>query len=543
MTAYPSKAGVDSWGKLGNPDWNWEAMVPWYRKYHTFLPPSKETHELLALDYLDDDIQGKSGPIQISFGEEQGALHKAWPETFRNLKLGMTGDQLSGLATGGHSNPASIDPKTKTRSHAGSSYYSPEVAKRPNLHVLTEAFVEKIVLHKSEDVVTASGVQFTSKGLRETIRARKEVVLAAGSIQSPQILELSGIGSTYLLESFGIDVFIDNCYVGENLQDHPVAHLGFEVADGTPSADVFRDPQVVEAVMSLYQKFKTGPMTASTYSSAFTPIVGFRDGEGWTELLRLLDEQVSSMNGSLPVSQKTQYDLLRVMLNERDGSSAQYFVGPFQCNSHEVDDPQQYLKPTTPGNYLTIFVALSHPFSRGSVHINSSDPAQKPTIDPRYLSNPLDEEILARHVQFIEEIIEAEPLASLIKKDGRRIPADTYVRDLASAKKRVKKLITNFHPVGTCAMMPREIGGVVNERLMVHGVSNIRVVDASIIPLVPRGNIQSSVYAIAEKAAYLIQEDWQRTTNGNGEHITSENGEIKAKKDRTKMQNGIMSHD
>jgi choline dehydrogenase-like flavoprotein len=523
LVAYPLKSDLDAWGELGNRGWNWESMLPYYRKFHTFIPPSDEIRKMLGLDYLQASSQGTSGPIQVSFGQEHGPLEKAWPATFANLNLKMTGDHLSGVATGGHSNPGSIDPRTKTRSHAGSAYYSEDVAKRSNLRILTEALVDKVLLRNSDGTVCAFGVQFTDRDkTQHIVKARKEVILAAGTLQSPQILELSGIGSSNLLHDHGIKTVISNQWVGENLQDHAVGHLSFEVEDGIPSADVFRDPLMVEALLTLYQTTKNGPFAASTFSSAFTPVVGLSGTSGHAELRSLLDKYVDLSTKTANLGYDQQMRLLRKILEDGDSSSGQYFLGPFQLNILDGHDPQKFLKPTTDGNYISILAALSHPFSRGSVHINSADPTQKPTFDPKYLSHPLDCEILVRHIQFLETIVETQPWASLLKKDGRRVPAGRYVRDLDVAREQAKLMISNYHPVGTCAMMPEELGGVVNERLLVHGTKNLRVVDASVIPLIPRGNIQSSVYAIAERAADIIKEDMKQKVD----HI-----EVKASKE------------
>lgn len=508
LVAYPSKSGVDSWGKLGNKGWDFDTLRPYYQKFHTYTPPSKEVNELLALDYMDDAVQGKTGPIKVSFGEFHGPLQKEWPETFKRLNMKYTGDPSTGLGSGGHSNPASIDARSKTRSHAGADYYSPEVRKRSNLRVLTEALVERIALTKTDgDLASAHGVHFSPKeGESRLVHAGKEVILAAGVFQSPQLLELSGIGSRSLLERFGIETVVDNPFVGENLQDHAMASLSFEAADHIPTGDVLRDPQVFAAAIEEYNTSKTGFLTAATYCSAFMPIVDFLHGDGQAELVQLLDKYLKSDSLSAFPAQKQQYDLLREILQSQDDSSIHYCMAPFQVNVHAGAAPTKYLVPSTEGNYMSLFAALNHPFSRGSVHIRSADVKDKPTIDPRYLSHPLDNEIMARHVQYMERLVRAEPLASLLKKDGKRIPADTRVETIEEAKKLGPRTVTsNFHPSGTCAMMSRELGGVVDERLMVYGTKNVRVVDASIIPLEPRGNIQSSVYAIAERGADLIK--------------------------------------
>lgn len=489
-------------------------MLPYYQKFHTFTKPSREVHDRLALDYMHPNLQGKSGPIQTSFGEFHGPLHEAWPQTFKAMNLELTSDPLTGLGAGGHSNPSSIDPRTKTRSHAGSEYYNTKVANRPNIRVLTKAHVEKIIFDRaSNNSMTATGVQYmTACGQHNVVYASEEVILAAGAFQSPQILELSGIGPKDLLQSHGIDLVIDNEYVGENLQDHPLVGLSFEAADHILTGDILREPKIFEAAIAEYNESKTGFLTAATFCSAFMPIMDFLDGNGGARLERLLNDFLA---GSSPIefpAQNQQYNLLSRILKSPDDSSVHYMMAPFQYNPHAGGKPTQYLNPTTTGNFMTLFAALSHPFSRGFVHIQSADPKDKPKIDPKYLSHPLDREVLAHHVQYMETLVQTEPLASLLKKNGRRIPSEKHIGDLESAKALSAETITsNFHPCGTCAMMPRELGGVVNERLIVHGTTNVRIVDASIIPLQPRGNIQSSVYAIAERAVDFIKEDFQQS--------------------------------
>ena len=161
-------------------------------------------------------------------------------------------------------------------------------------------------------------------------------------------------------------------------------------------------------------------------------------------------------------------------------------------------------------NYISIVSVLNHPFSRGFVHINSSNPTDYRAINPQYFSHPLDLELHARHTQCLETLAAAEPMASLLKQDGRRIHANKPVYDLETAKSIVKEtfeLVSHYHLTRTCATLPQALGGVVNDRLLVHGVSNLRIVDASIFPMIPQGNTQSSVYAVAEKAADIIKED------------------------------------
>lgn len=514
MVVYPSKAGIDGWSKLGNKGWAWEDMAPYYKKFHTLKEPTKQQVADLSLQYLDPKLQGTSGPVQVSFAHEDfyGPLQKAWPETFKNLDLAVTGDPLSGAITGAFINPCSVDGNDKSRSYAATAYMSEEVLKRPNLHLVTETLAEKVLFQPSQDGqgVIAVGAQVSKNGEKQTLTASREVILCAGSIQSPQILELSGVGSGEHLRSLGIDVVVDNKYVGENMQDHGVVSISFEVIDGIPTIENIKTPGVIEKLIELYQTTRSGPLTASAIMTAYIPIVEFLEASGDTtareRLAKMLETLDSTQQDANVPSQKQQFDVLRQIVEDQKDSTIQYFAPAVQLNPHTGPRPSDWFGMKEDGHYMTIAASLSHPFSRGKIHIKSADPTEKPLIDPNYLSNPLDIEILARHVLFIETIGRTEPLASLFKKDGRRVPPNARLSNLEEAKKFVAEtLVSTYHPSSTCSMLPRESGGVVDDNLVVYGTKNLRVVDASIFPLIPRGNIQTSCYAVAEKAADIIK--------------------------------------
>lgn len=420
----------------------------------------------------------------------------------------MITDPLSGRSTGGFSYLSSVDPKTWERSHAGSAYYAP-VADRPNLHLLTDSLVEKITLEMFPSGVVATGVKFSRNGSTEFRKASKEIFLCAGAFQSPQLLELSGVGLPKLLNSHGIEVVVENPNVGENLQDHPMSGMCLEVIDGLPTIDMIRDPAVIQGAMEAYQSDRAGPLTSSFHSIASLPLVEFLSEEGKLELKKLLDANIEDPPPSQPRSQPLQHAILRSILESPTDGSIVIGMGASQLH-FEASLQKDIYAITDPGNYMCFLVALAHPYSRGSVHITSPSASDAPEIDPRYFSHPLDLEILARHVRYIPTIASTQPLGSLIKDGGQRLPKGTDISTLTAAKEHVKRnLITNNHPCGTCAMLPKESDGVVDERLRVYGVGGLRVVDASIFPMIPRGNIQSTVYAIAERAADLIREDWK----------------------------------
>lgn len=445
-------------------------------------------------------------------------------KTFANLDFNLPGDPFTGEKQGVFQNPLCIDKGV--RAYSASAYYSDEVAKRPNLTIITDALVEKIVLNNDDpDLLSATGVQFIdSSGKRQTAQATREVIVACGAIKTPQLLELSGIGRKDLLSKHGIEVAIDNAHVGENLQDHVLASISFEVADDLVSGDVMRDPNIVDSVMNLYKETRTGPLSGTPLSFAYTPLVGSSGVIPPADVETLLRSHLDGVSHNVTSQTlEKQYEMLRKQLLDPRESSIEFMYIPLQLNGNPSDTPTDMTKlfsKAHDGNYITIVTMLMHPFSRGDIHIISGDPTEQPRVDPRYFSHPIDIEMLARALLYVRKIAKTEPLASMLKPSGRQIPprnsgateSSAVEEDLEDARRIAReRLFTAFHPSGTCAMLPREEGGVVDSRLRVYGSANIRVVDASVFPIEPLGHVQSTVYAVAEKAADLIKEDWARS--------------------------------
>lgn len=507
---YPSKANFEAWRALGNEGWDAASLAPYFRKYSRFTPPSAETKELLSIDYINEELHGKEGPVAVTIPDIYGPFQAAWTKTLDKLGWCDTDDPIEGEKLGTFACGLTIDAETKTRTYAASAYYDEQVAKRSNLQVLTEAFVEKILTTRNDGSVLANGVRVRTKdGVQHDIAATNEVILCAGAIQSPLILELSGIGQKALLEKHNIPVVLDSPGVGENLQDHAIAAPCFEIADDLISADIMRDPNIVQAVLQQYMTTKTGPLVGIPVSMTMLPLVDSNGRVSRDDIAQLTKHYIEDAN--LPVWQREQYKQLQKQILSPKEAAGYAMMLPLQLNiSAGRTEMKDLLAPTNPKNYITIMAVNNHPFSRGICHIQSADPNEKPILDPRYLSHPLDLEILARQTQYVETIIKTEPFASLLK--GGRLPEGKEATNLDAAKEIVKeRLLSTFHPTGTCAMMSKEIGGVVDNRLKVYGTKNLRVVDASIFPMETLGNIQATVYAVAEKAADLIKEDWKKS--------------------------------
>ncbi|KAF3035062.1 hypothetical protein E8E11_005240 [Didymella keratinophila] len=267
-----------------------------------------------------------------------------------------------------------------------------------------------------------------------------------------------------------------------------------------------RDPNLVQAVLQKYMTTKTGPLVSMPISVTMLPLVDSDGRVNREEIAQLAKHYVDEAD--LPHGQRRQYEQLRQLILGPKEATEYAMMLPAQLkNLSGRTEMKDLLASTDPKNYISIMVANNHPFSRGSCRIRSTNPNDKPLLNPKHLSHPLNLEILARQTQYIETIIKTEPLACLLKAGGR-LPGGREATTLEAAKEIVKeRVLSTFHPVGTCAMMPKHLGGVVDSRLKVHGTKNLKVVDASIFPMETLGNIQATVYAVAEKAADLIKDD------------------------------------
>jgi choline dehydrogenase-like flavoprotein len=217
----------------------------------------------------------------------------------------------------------------------------------------------------------------TNDGAHHKIFARKEVILSAGAIQSPLILELSGIGKKELLEKHGIPVVLDGPGVGENLQDHAISVPCFEIADDQISADIMRDPSILQAVLQQYMTTKAGPLVGIPMSVTMLPLVDSNGRLSSDEITQLTQQYVDDV--ALPLWEKKQYKQLYKQILEPKEATAYLMMLPIQLNmSSGRTDMKDLLAPTNSKNYITILAAINHPFSRGICHIRSADPKEKP---------------------------------------------------------------------------------------------------------------------------------------------------------------------
>jgi choline dehydrogenase-like flavoprotein len=508
MVAYATRVDLDNWEKLGNRGWNFDSLAPYYRKFERFSQHSAKAADSLHTSHIDPALYGTQGPIHTTIPESHWPLAETWPPTFKNLGLGLRADSKSGTSAGGYSSIAFMDPQTATRSYSATAYYAPN-ASRPNLSLISDALVTKIDLEGKDSGVVATGVSFIMDGQAFKLKAKKEVILSAGAFGSPQILELSGIGSPALLSSHNIDIIIENDNVGENLQDHALVPYSVEVADGELTMESFRKPEVIQNAFQEYGEHKTGLLaTPSINSSAFIPYTAVLSPQESSQTATEIDFILASAKvEDLRPGLAEQYKLIREGLLAEDETSTQLLL--ILAGLPERKYYSGIGERPHPGNYITIASCLQHPFSRGDVHIRSSDPIVYPVVNPRYLSHPLDLKIFSKHLLHVPKIFTTEPLASRLKDHGKALQPGYPVLTEEIVEKFVRdNCDTEHHPIATCSMLPRDLGGVVDAELRVYGTENLRVVDASVIPMQTAANTTSTVYALAEKAADLIKEKW-----------------------------------
>ena len=450
----PSKAVIDAWAKLDNPSWTYDALLPYYKKSYSIESPDVDLCKDMGVDLVDDtDAPVSPGPIQLSFPGliQKKSIAKAWNDHLAGLGYRTKADLFPTQSTGNRCYTAAIDPQTKKRASANPKYAG-MMSKRPNLSIVTEATVLRILFSNSpsKDAV-AEGVEVRINDHISSIKANKEVIVSAGVFNSAKILELSGVGDPHLLKSLGITPVAGNPNVGEHVQNHIMCIRTFELE---------KDAEIGEGIQSL----------------AFLP------------LHDKIQDQSSKASSAATTTATRFHDCVRDILNGRGEASCCVFM-----------------TSSLPG-YASLGLMQSTPFSHGSSHITSAKPDDSPSIDPKFFTDPLDLEILARHLVDLEEFPSSKSLSPFFKKGGQRLPPNTFGTDVESAKEYLRKnAVTTHHACGTAAMLPQDQGGVVNQNLIVYGTTNVRVVDASVFPVIPQANPMSTVYAVAERAADLMK--------------------------------------
>ncbi|WQF83633.1 Putative glucose-methanol-choline oxidoreductase, FAD/NAD(P)-binding domain superfamily [Colletotrichum destructivum] len=501
MNMRGSVEDYDRWAALfgseaqkGTADWSWDGILPFFKKgLHFTEPPPELTDNFDSVKY------------DASYWGDSSEIYAGWPrfyypgvtplvEAFKEIE-GVEFPPDSGAGQPGvFWFPTLMDPRSVTRSYAGSGHYLNVNATRPNYHLLVDTQVRRLVV---DDALSATGVEVpVGNSTLVTVKAKKEVLLAAGAVHTPHLLQLSGIGPKKLLEAGGIDVRVDLPGVGQNFQDH--SNLSGVNITLTKLASIHPNPRdLVEGsefqawAEEVWQANKTGP-----YSLAFTNLAGWLP---FTTITDKADEIATKLE---------QQDFASLLPADTDatvlaGFEAQMKILAAQLRSKNTAFTRFQLVP----DHGSQGPVAMQSFSRGTININTADPWNtEPVIDYRALTNPVEADFYVESIRFLRRYNFETSLAAEFDP-VEYVPGPNVTSD-ADLKAYIAGALspTDYHPVGTASMLPLELGGVVDQTLRVYGVKNLRVVDASVMPMVPGANTCQPTYALAEKAAEIIKQ-------------------------------------
>ncbi|RPB05429.1 alcohol oxidase [Choiromyces venosus 120613-1] len=470
----------DAWEELGNEGWNFKSLDKYFKKSENFTAPSEKLAEEFGITY-DKSAHGYTGYIHSSFPRFLWPLLKNWIGSLKSLGHTVSQDPASGGALQLFWSPNSLNPDMQTRSFAREYYDGAQ--DRANFHVLVDTTVTKLVTSRG-DKVKVDAVEFSrSAGTSEKrVKVKKEAVLAAGSIFSPQILQVSGIGPASLLKSLGIEVVVDLPGVGANLQGHVYIPVIYQMANvSLAAANLTTNATFYNEMYELYKAKQDGPFTnGGPNVVAMLPLSDITPDS--PETFQTPSESLSHLEPSISKGYQSQ---LKILLNRLR-------------TKHMAATELLWLSEGG------IIISTMHPLSRGSIKTTSPALLSKiPAISTNYLSHPLDTKIAIETLKYTRKITATAEMQELGLVEV--LPGAS-----ANTNEQIEKAIKDgsgwmYHMVGTCAMMPRDLGGVVDVELRVYGTRNLRVVDASVQPLIPAAHVQATVYAIAEKAADMIK--------------------------------------
>jgi choline dehydrogenase len=427
----------DAWARLGNKGWDYKSVLPYFLKL--------EDNERGA-----DKFHGQGGPLAISDMKASHELMEAFIKAANAIGIPRNND-FNGATQEG-AGYFQLTTRNGWRCSAAKAYLKPN-RHRPNLDVETSALACRILFDSNKQ---ANGVVYRQNGAEVTVKARKEVLLCAGAIQSPQILQLSGIGPADILEKHNIKVVHDAPGVGKSLQDHLQSRIMFKCTKPITTNDELRTFWSKAKIGLQWALFRKGPLS-----------VGIQQG------------------GMFARTDKA--------LNRPD---VQFHFGTLTADK-TAGKPHNF-----PG--FTMSICQLRPSSKGEVRIRSNDPAVPPIIQANYLSTEYDEQTMVAGFKLAREIAATAAMSEyLVEEYNVEQSVQTDAQILEWIRGNASSI---FHPVSTCRMGNDELA-IVDDRLQVRGVTGLRVVDASIMPLLISGNTNAPSIMIAEKAADMIKAD------------------------------------
>ncbi|GAB7341249.1 hypothetical protein MBLNU457_7526t1 [Dothideomycetes sp. NU457] len=482
----------DTWAALGNDGWDYESMLPFFQQSETFNAESNSDISSFYSIGEDESQHGFSGPQNVSFPNFFYEASSHFFAAMNQMGIPNVTDPSAPTTKGAMFLPQGISQWNQSRADARRARFDP-VSNRPNLYVSTGQHVLRVLFEggcstSDNGSLRAVGVE-SSPGRDMTIWtavATREVVLAACALRTPQLLELSGIGANDILSSNGIQSRISLPGVGNNLQDHMLLHATQAFNnDSYVYSNIMNNDTIQEWARSLYYTNRTGPYT-----------FGPPDGNAFLSL-----PQFSNRSSDIAAQAAAQTDD-QYLAPGLDPSVSQGFARQRALLIPALNDSGRGAIEYLQDNAGNIQISNQRPLTRGTVHLNSTDPFTYPILDFRYGSNPLDYQVMLEALRFNDALFQQPALQILqpVQNDPPHAASDLQLESFLN-----RSLGTEYHPCGTAAMLPREDGGVVDSDLMVYGTQNLRVVDASIFPIIPAAHLEAVIYGVCEKAASLIR--------------------------------------
>ncbi|KAF4611907.1 hypothetical protein D9613_004013 [Agrocybe pediades] len=497
----PPAQDVDAIEKLGNPGWNWAQYQKYSMKVETFHPPAEEQTRAYPHTF-NPAYRGTEGPVQITIPPHAHTIDKLVQAAMLKNGLQVIDDPYGGNVTGTWIASSNIDPKTWTRSYAANAYLAPNIA-RDNFYVLADALVSRILLKDviGSEIKMATGVEFIHNSRKYTVKVRKEVILSAGTVKSPQILEMSGIGRPEVLHKLGIETQVDLPGVGENVQEHVGFDMVYELDPngGHETLALLADPVIRRLRSVVYSAQGKGLNRLGLTSVSCFPHSIMEENQARAHLKQVEAEvQERCKAGDLPAGLLDQLKHQITALKDEAIPDCEIIIFPGVFSQNVKPDPAK--------SYITVAPFQNHPLSRGTIHAETMDPFAPPKIDPNYFEYRSDFNIQIQYFKFVRQLCDTEPLKSDIVQEldpGLGCKSDADIEDFIR-----NNAFGIFHAIGSCSMLPREKQG--SDYLLhrqVYGTSNLRVADISILPIHIAAHTQATAYMIGEKAADLIKAD------------------------------------
>ncbi|KAF8207825.1 hypothetical protein K438DRAFT_1575096 [Mycena galopus ATCC 62051] len=530
-----STAEYDAWntlqnGAAGAENWGWDTMQASIKKAENFTPMSDDNAATMQVTH-DIDAHGTSGPIHASYSWFQFPQLANWIPTMVAMGLPHALDPANGTNVGVSFVPSIINPANGSRSDSNFGYIAPYAG--TNLVILTGYQVMKINWNSTTaGAAVAGGVTFAAAAGDQTytVNAAKEVILSSGTIGSPQVLQLSGVGSKSLITGLGIDSVVDLPGVGANLQDHLSATIYLTDTSDSTWAELKLNTTLYNDQLAIWKENGTGMWTYWNEATAYPTIGNLMgsDASTWVgdlDLTSALSTSVSasSMDSTVQAGVKAQYAILADWAASASIGQVELIFSMFGLTDGAIG----------------IQFCIQHAFSRGYVQINSSSVFDYPEINPNYLSISYDADIMRSAFKYVRQIMGTAPMSSVVASET--LPGSSTTADADIDSYIAKNSGTEYHPTGTNSMLPLDLGGVVNTSLVVYGTANVRVVDVSIVPMSVSAHTMATAYGVAENAADLIKATYGApilSTNGtdSGSGSGSSSG---SSGDQSSQQNNV----